>query len=469
MENKVIGLFKNIGILTVSNFASKILVFLMVPLYTSVLTTEEYGSYDLIITTINLLYPIITLNIIDSIMLFMMDKKIESMKVISIGTRYILISISVAFFIIVFLVLGDFFPDVTQWGVYIFIYYTFTVINQFLIQVAKGLEKVMTLGIAGVFGTIAMIATILIFLLVFKMGLKGFFIAAILSQIIPTAYIFIKIKFWQLIQFAGVEKKIESEMLKYSIPLIATAVGWWFNSGSDKYVITFFYGMAANGLLSVAYKIPSILNTVQAVFIQAWQMTAVKEYGEENAKIFYGRAFRVINLMMCIVASFLILLTKPLAYLLYSNDFYSAWKFVPFLLVSSVLNCASGFLGPILGGKRDSKSMALSAIYGSIINIVFNILLVNIMGPQGVTIATAIASAIIFYIRLRAVGDEIVISGYIWVVLTWILLVIESLIEINTSYWYIECLIVLLILILNEDCATDIFKRCKSIINKKGY
>ena len=67
-------LLKNMGILTLSNFASKILVFLLVPIYTSILSTEEYGSYDLAVSTATLLFPILTLNIVDAVMRFSMDK-----------------------------------------------------------------------------------------------------------------------------------------------------------------------------------------------------------------------------------------------------------------------------------------------------------------------------------------------------------------------------------------------------------
>ena len=49
-------LFKNVGYLTISNFASKILVFLLVPIYTSVLSAEEYGVFDAIVMTLLTLY-----------------------------------------------------------------------------------------------------------------------------------------------------------------------------------------------------------------------------------------------------------------------------------------------------------------------------------------------------------------------------------------------------------------------------
>ena len=56
-------LAKNIGVLTISNFATNLLSFFLVPLYTYILSTEEYGSYDLINTTIGLMVPILTINI----------------------------------------------------------------------------------------------------------------------------------------------------------------------------------------------------------------------------------------------------------------------------------------------------------------------------------------------------------------------------------------------------------------------
>ena len=45
-------LLSNSAIFAISNFASKILVFLLLPLYTTALTPDEYGIADLIYTSI---------------------------------------------------------------------------------------------------------------------------------------------------------------------------------------------------------------------------------------------------------------------------------------------------------------------------------------------------------------------------------------------------------------------------------
>lgn len=92
MENKFKYLFKNIGVLMIANFSSKILVFLLVPLYTSVLSTTEYGSYDLAVSTATLLFPILTLNIVDAVMRFSMDCAVNKKTIATIGMKFISIS-----------------------------------------------------------------------------------------------------------------------------------------------------------------------------------------------------------------------------------------------------------------------------------------------------------------------------------------------------------------------------------------
>lgn len=85
--NKYKYLFKNIGLLTLSNFATKLLSFFLVPLYTSVLTTGQYGTYDLFNTTIGVLIPILTLNILYAILRFGMDKAYDKDAIVTLGTK----------------------------------------------------------------------------------------------------------------------------------------------------------------------------------------------------------------------------------------------------------------------------------------------------------------------------------------------------------------------------------------------
>ena len=447
--NRTNYLLKNVGILTVSNFASKILVFLLVPLYTAVLTTPEYGAYDLAVSTASLLYPILTLNIVEAVMRFTMEKECSNEKVAIIGVKYL--TISIILFSSGMIILNRFalWPDIHGLELFISLYYISFIVNQFLIQFAKGLETVRYLAIAGVFCTVMTIASNICFLLIFKWGLNGFFIANIVSQFSSALYLAFKIKIYTYLNNFSVDKDLEKEMLLYCIPLIATTLGWWVNSTADKYVVSFMLWVASNGILSVSYKIPQIINTLQGIFTQAWQISAIKEYGNEDTGRFYGRTFCIINVMMCAACSWLILLTKPLAKILYSNDFYQAWQYVPFLLIVSVLNCASSLLGPILSAKKDTKTMMKSSLIGAFFNIIFNISFVYFIGVQGVTIATVICSYIIYYIRIKAVKKEIIFEKYMIIPLTWFLLLMQAFIEIYAYNYILEIVLMMIMLILN--------------------
>ena len=74
-NNKYAYLAKNTMLFTISSFGSKILSFLLVPLYTAVLSTEEYGTADLVTTTAGLLIYVFTLNIADAVLRFAIDRK----------------------------------------------------------------------------------------------------------------------------------------------------------------------------------------------------------------------------------------------------------------------------------------------------------------------------------------------------------------------------------------------------------
>lgn len=442
-------LLKNIGILIISNFSSKILVFLLVPLYTNVLSTTEYGSYDLAISTVTLLFPIFSLNIVDSVMRFSMEINSDKKKIVSIGIQYVLISILLFAITMYVLDITNIFLEIKGYEIYILLYYISYAYNQFLIQFVKGLERVVELGIAGVISTSITIFLNLLFLLVFRWGIIGFFFANILAQFFSAFYLMVRVRLWDYICCIQRDKVLKKEMLAYSIPLISTLLGWWINSTADKYIVTIILGVSANGLLAVSYKIPQIINTLQGIFVQAWQISAIKEYGDKNTAFFYGKTFSVINLLMCLACSLLILFTRPLATVLYAKEFYAAWQYVPFLLIANVLNCAAGLLGPILSAQKKSKAMMWSALIGAGVNIILNMVLIKIWGLQGATIATAISSFIIYLIRKKAVANEIHMKNYVKVFLTWTLLCIQAYLEIYKVSYFLEVIVMSILIVLN--------------------
>ncbi|HET0180225.1 TPA: oligosaccharide flippase family protein [Streptococcus pneumoniae] len=425
-------LAKNTGIFALANFSSKILIFLLVPIYTRVLTTTEYGFYDLVYTTIQLFVPILTLNISEAVMRFLMKDGVSKKSVFSIAVLDIFIG-SIAFALL--LLVNNLFSLsdlISQYSIYIFVIFVFYTLNNFLIQFSKGIDKIGVTAISGVISTAVMLAMNVILLVVFDWGLLGFFIANVCGYVIPCIYIVSRLRLWELFEIK-IDKKLQWEMVYYALPLVLNILNWWVNNTSDRYIVTAIVGIQASAIISVAYKIPQILSTISAIFIQSWQISAIKIQEDKSDTTFVSNMLLYYNALLLIIASGIILFVKPISNILFGISFYSAWELVPFLIISSLFNAISGCIGAIMGAKMDTHNIAKSALVGMIANIILNIVLTFLMGPQGITISTLIASFLIFYMRKDSV-KEINSETYRAIYLSWILLVVEACLLIYMDF-----------------------------------
>lgn len=425
-------LAKNTGIFALANFSSKILIFLLVPIYTRVLTTTEYGFYDLVYTTIQLFVPILTLNISEAVMRFLMKDGVSKKSVFSIAVLDIFIG-SIAFALL--LLVNNLFSLsdlISQYSIYIFVIFVFYTLNNFLIQFSKGIDKIGVTAISGVISTAVMLAMNVILLVVFDWGLLGFFIANVFGYVIPCIYIVSRLRLWELFEIK-IDKKLQWEMVYYALPLVLNILSWWVNNTSDRYIVTAIVGIQASAIISVAYKIPQILSTISAIFIQSWQISAIKIQEDKSDTTFVSNMLLYYNALLLIIASGIILFVKPISNILFGISFYSAWELVPFLIISSLFNAISGCIGAIMGAKMDTHNIAKSALVGMIANIILNIVLTFLMGPQGITISTLIASFLIFYMRKDSV-KEINSETYRAIYLSWILLVVEACLLIYMDF-----------------------------------
>ncbi|MDG7086684.1 oligosaccharide flippase family protein [Streptococcus pneumoniae] len=425
-------LAKNTGIFALANFSSKILIFLLVPIYTRVLTTTEYGFYDLVYTTIQLFVPILTLNISEAVMRFLMKDGVSKKSVFSIAVLDIFIG-SIAFALL--LLVNNLFSLsdlISQYSIYIFVIFVFYTLNNFLIQFSKGIDKIGVTAISGVISTAVMLAMNVILLVVFDWGLLGFFIANVCGYVIPCIYIVSRLRLWELFEIK-IDKKLQWEMVYYALPLVLNILSWWVNNTSDRYIVTAIVGIQASAIISVAYKIPQILSTISAIFIQSWQISAIKIQEDKSDTTFVSNMLLYYNALLLIIASGIILFVKPISNILFGISFYSAWELIPFLIISSLFNAISGCIGAIMGAKMDTHNIAKSALVGMIANIILNIVLTFLMGPQGITISTLIASFLIFYMRKDSV-KEINSETYRAIYLSWILLVVEACLLIYMDF-----------------------------------
>ena len=427
-------LFNNIGLLTLSNFATKFLSFFLVPLYTNVLTTTEYGTYDLFNATIGVLLPVLTLNIQESVLRFALDKKTNREAIVTISAKYLLISNFLVIIGLIFNRITNLNAMIAEYGIYFFLMFFVQSLVGVITCYIRGVDRVADLSVSSVITSIVTISCNIIFLVVFKWGLPGYFLANIIGPLVQCIYLMVRSSFLNEIRFEQFTTE-EEAMTNYSKPLIANSIAWWVNNVSDRYVIVFFCSLAENGVYSVAGKIPSILNIFQTVFNQAWTLSAVKDFDSEDKNGFFTNTYKAYNCMMVIICSSIIVADNVLAKFLYAKDFYVAWKYVPWLTVAILFGALSGYLGGFFSAVKDSKLFATSTIMGAIINLFLNFVFTPVYGAMGAAIATAISYIVVWafryvqsrkYIRLKINLTRDIIA-YILLIVQSLLILIEGL------------------------------------------
>ena len=444
-------LFKNIGLLTLSQFATKFLSFFLVPLYTSVLTTSEYGTYDFISSSVGILVPILTINIYEAVLRYSMDKEANPNDIFSIGLKFCLYGNIIVVILLVANHILQICNIIDDYAIYFLLIFFTNSISGVVVSMARGLENIKELSISSVVSSATTIGLNIFFLCVVKLGIDGYFLANILGSLVQIIFLFMSIRGWIYLRCRSVNKETNKEMIRYSLPTIANAVAWWVNGLSDRYIVIFFHGIAANGIYSVATKIPSILNIFQTIFSQAFMLSAVKEFDKDDKNGFFRKTFKSYNFLLVLVCSMIICSDKLLAKMLYANEFYEAWKYVPFLTISIIFGALSGYIGSIFAAQKHSEYFAKCSGTGAIINIILNFALVPIYGALGASIATALSYWAIYLVSMFYLKQSMSIK--IFVVrdnIAYMLLMIQSYALLRTSRYLINSYVIQIVFLIAE-------------------
>jgi len=428
MKGKYRALIKDVILFTLSTFLPKAISFFLVPLYTNCLSTAEYGVADLISTTVSLIIPFVTMDINDAVMRFTIENK-EDPRPFKYGVVTVLKGIVI---VVVAVTINDFLHVLNvdkSVEIFFILNYAFISIYGICIAYLRATDRVGVLSIASIMITIVTICSNILCLLVFKLGLLGYMISGCVGYIIVDIFILIYIKAVRILRTpTQVDSELKKQMLAYSVPLIAANISWWINSSSDRYIVTALRGVEENGIYSVAYKIPTILQMLQSVFSQAWLLSVFREYKSTNGSDYVSKIYELYYVAMSLACAILIVIDIPLARFLYAKDFFPAWQYVPYLLISVLFIANAGFFESMLTLQKKSKIVAITTIIGAIVNLMLNFVLIYYIGAMGAAIATACGYLVMWVTRIKFVMRDYPFKvRWLKQTIMYVLLIIESI------------------------------------------
>lgn len=390
-------LLKNIIILGIGNIIPRLSNLIILPLLTGILSKEEYGLYDLIVSLTTLFLPLATLQIQAAAFRFLIGeyKRENRTQIITNVICFTVLSstlvLSILFFILHQL---NFYIKIL-----IIIYYLIDIYVETIKQIARGLSqnKIYSKGIM-VYSLTQLILFILL-VTVLKYGLIGTLLSLIIGLLISGIYISIKIKLNTFMNFKYFSKKTIIELIEYSWPMIPNSLSSWIVSLSDKMIITIFLGVEKTAIYAVANKLPNLFTILQGTFNLAWQENACISVNDREVNKYYEEMFDNLLKFLIGIMAMLIAITPILFKILIRGDYLNSYNHILILYLATIFSSLSSYIGGIYLAYKKTKEIGITTFIAAIINIVINITLIHKIGIYAASFSTLLSYLILFLYR----------------------------------------------------------------------
>ncbi len=404
--NRYKALAANTIILGLGQFGSKVLIILMMGFYQAMLGTTGYGEINNIIDTATLLMSVATLSIGESIIRFGLDSAYDNKQVFSIGIRVTGIGLAaILLFVPLIGLFSSIFPENEVFALlsdyaWITVAYVATgSLKSCCALFVRSAGHVKLYAVDGILTTVMNILFNLILLFGLKLGNVGYLLSVILADIFSIAFLTVTAKLWRYVIFTGIRRDMVKSMMSFCLPMIPTAVMWWIINSSGSFFVSDFMGFEASGIYKAAYKFPSMISIFSGIFSQAWNMSAITENNSRTIASFYTNVFNIFQSFVYVLAAGLMLVIRIAIEMFCEPEFYIAYQYTPFLILSVSFTCFSTFMGSVyVASKKSVRSMVTAAI-GAGINVILNIVLIKTMELHGAAIAAFASFLAIFIIR----------------------------------------------------------------------
>lgn len=391
-------LVKNTFIYTIGNFGTKILAYIMVLVYSYFITPEDLGYYDVIITTISMLQPLIIFQINDGVFRFLIDStKSKRDSIISNSLKFLCVTTLVSE-IVFGIFCGVYDINYALWiGLLLMTTMFFTLLQ----DIIRGLGKNKEYAFYGVLNSFVMLISEVVGLTLLNLGVKALIISKVLAYIVCILLMFVKTPELRKSLKCRFEYADFKPIVKYSAPLVPNTICWWVVNSSDRYIILFFLGQAYNGIYSMANKFPTILTTITSIFYLAWQESAIKEYDSSNRDKFYSDIFKKYYILLFTLCLCAIPATRLVIELFVSEAFKNAWEFTGFLYLGAAFSALCSFLGMGYQISKETHRSIMTTVFAAILNIVINVGCIKYIGLQAASLSTFLAYLFLMIIRIK--------------------------------------------------------------------
>lgn len=440
-------LLANIGIFTLNAVATKLMAFLLMPLYTLYFSTDEYGIMDMAVIMTNMLFPLLTMLISEGMLRYALEDKEHISFYVTESFVVMLLSCVILALLLPLFDLS-FFGGLGQYKLWFLLSYMAMGFPTVMSTVARALDQTKLMSYASILSAIVMGVLAYVLIAVMKLGLMGYFYSYIIGNGLSIFVYILLGKQYRYVNFHEWRNgfPLRKQLWKYSIPLAPNTLCDQIQTVGSRLIITGVLGISSSGLYASASKIPNLLNTVQQIIQLAWQLSTFQEFKNKGLKHFYDVIWKVYQALMSLASSAVILFSPVLAMLLMQKQFYDAWPLISVLVVAFYLSSINSFLGTIYQAFMETKPLLTAALLGALICIAFTACFVHSLGITAATFGVLISSFLIFIVRSIDIRRLLRVDMRpLSTAITVMLLTVQSIVTLNQYdhylFWSSICLL----------------------------
>lgn len=386
----------NTLIFFIGTVLSKMVSFLLMPLYTTKIVSEQMGIFDTSVTLGTMVFSICYFELWSAVLRFLYSKENAEKKSEIIGAGWRIFFVSSAVFIIVCSIMCKVMHY--DYGFLVVIYGIASALSNQMTFVARGLGLNKAFSFSGIINTTVHLLFNILLLTVFNIDYSALYISFILGVLAQTIFLQICIhKSGLLVATKNHhDKTLINQMLKYSLPLCFNTVSYWLLTSFNRIVYNRIFGNSASGIFSIGGRFGSLIALATTCFTYAWQDLAFSKASDdikENAKLYTTACDKYQKFLVSATVLFLPAISLVFPFFV-KGEYTDAMRLVPSFILVAIISAYSAFLGNIFYAIKDTKSITISTIISAVFNLAICYPTIKYFGGSGANIATILAFAV---------------------------------------------------------------------------
>lgn len=387
-------MIKRILIYGIGTLFSKILVFLMVPIYTRVFSTSDFGYYDVLISDMQMIVSIAFVEIWSGIIRFMFE---DENRYRPIKTMLRMMPVLMALYaggVIILNFIFEFkYPVVTI--IYGVMYLLFSVSN----SICRGLGYNTRYVISGLISTLVSCTFSIVFAVALHLGIQYLLVAQSVGYGLAVGYVELTTKAYRRAIRSTYIEGSTKEMSKYCIPLMMNSFSFLFLGTYNKNIIISQLGENLSGVYAYVGKFSAIVAVLLSVYALAWQEQAFVSANAENRDEQYSHYLNEFIKLVGLGIPVYIMVCIIFSPLFGGSNYYDSEIYIPLAILSGYISNFSGVISTVIAVKKKTNSILYSTAIGAVINVLIATFTIRSYGINASALSLCISFGITAMLR----------------------------------------------------------------------